>query len=337
MNNQLILVVDDEVINLDIMEEMLSDHYSVITASSGSEALEMATVKQPDLILLDVMMDEPDGYEVCRRLRNDPILRDIPVIFITALSSDSDQAAGFKAGAVDFITKPLSETVVLARVRTHLELKGHRDRLEDIVRDRTAKLRQTQLNIVKCLGHAAEFRDNETGMHIHRMSYFCELMAKELGMDDNQAELLATASTMHDVGKIGIPDKILLKPGKLTFEEFEIMKQHTVIGHNLLPDDDSELLKLARKVALLHHEKWEGGGYPQGLKGEEIPLECRIVAICDVYDALTSERPYKRAWSPEEALAQILKGRGTHFEPEITDKFEKNFDRIVQLGSEYSD
>ncbi|MFH1136777.1 MAG: two-component system response regulator [Pseudomonadota bacterium] len=333
-----VLVVDDVPTNIKVLKEVLASEYRISFAVNGPDALKIVFGDAPpDLVLLDVMMPGMDGYQVIRALKADFRARNIPVIFVTAKTEEEDEAKGFDLGAVDYITKPFSPAIVQARVRTHLELKRHRDHLEDLVRERTRELRDAQFEIVNRLAMAAEFRDNETGQHVRRISHFCVLFAQALGLDDKDRELLFHAATMHDVGKIGIPDHILLKPDRLDEDEFRIMKTHADLGAELLNGPSSALMTLARVIAWTHHEKWDGSGYPRGLKGEEIPLEGRITAICDVFDALTSSRPYKKAWSLEDAVEEIKKGRGRHFDPALVDIFLENLEEFLTVKKTYSD
>ena len=275
-----ILLVDDIPANLKILAAILKRDYTLAVATNGRDALsEAMSSSPPDLILLDIMMPEMDGYEVLKRLQSNEITRHIPVIFVTSLSEEAHEYNGFELGAVDYIVKPVSPKIVKARVNTHLYLKHHRDRLENLVLKKTRQLHETTFEIVNRLARAAEYRDNETGMHITRMSHFCSLLGKAMGMDDDACELLHHAASMHDVGKIGIPDHILLKPGKLEKHEFELMKTHTIIGAELLSGHDSNLLQTAAVIAHTHHEKFDGSGYPQGLSGTDIPVFGRITAV----------------------------------------------------------
>lgn len=333
-----ILIVDDIPDNIDVLNGILHDDYQIKVAINGERALKIASGENPpDLILLDVMMPGMDGYEVCRRLKDNIATRDIPVIFVTAKSEVEDETEGFALGAVDYITKPVSPPLVKARVKTHLALYDQNRALELKVRERTRELRETRLEIIQRLGVAAEYKDKETGEHIIRMSSFCRLIAKATGMSDEEAELIYNASPMHDVGKIGIPDRILLKPGKLDADEWEIMKTHTTIGAKIIGDHPSELLQSARIIALTHHEKWDGSGYPFAKKGEEIHPYGRISALADVFDALTSKRPYKEAWSFEEAVDEIIKGKGTHFDPFYLDAFLQVLPEIKRIKYEIAD
>jgi len=332
-----ILVVDDVETNVDILVAILGDDYDLSVALDGPSALEYVAEEPVDLILLDIMMPEMDGYEVCRQLKKNISTRSIPVIFVTAMGEVRDETKGFELGAVDYITKPVSPPIVKARVSTQLALYDLNRELERKVQERTAELNRTRLEIIRRLGRAAEFKDNETGLHIVRMSYYAKLIAQAAGFNDEHAELLLNAAPMHDIGKIGIPDNILRKPGKLDDEEWEMMRQHTKFGAEILGDQDSVLLQLAREIALSHHEKWNGKGYPNGLAGAEIPLESRIVAIADVFDALTNERPYKKAWPIEEAVALIERESGEHFDPALVDAFLKALPEMLEIKAQYAE
>lgn len=332
-----ILLVDDSPEIIDVLGEILRPTYRVKFAVNGGDALAIAQRSPPGLILLDVMMPGIDGHEVCRRLKADLRTRDVPVIFITASSDAHDEQLGLELGAVDYLHKPLNPPLVLQRVRIHLELHNQNLALEAKVRERTRQLEDTRREIVRRLALAGEYRDNETGLHLVRMSHTVRLLALAAGIPAAQAELLHQAAPMHDIGKIGIPDHILLKPGKLTPEEFEIMKTHTTIGAEIIGRHDIPLLQMAHSVALTHHEKWDGSGYPRGLAGEAIPLEGRLTALADVYDALTSERPYKRAWTSEEAFELIRRQSGIHFDPKLTPLFLQLEPEIVEIGATYRD
>ena len=305
----LLLLVDDEPTNLQVLRHTLQDHYRLQFARDGDKALQLALREQPALILLDVMMPGMTGLEVCRQLKADPATARIPVIFVTALSDSHAESEGFAAGAVDYITKPVSPPIVLARVRTHLSLV------------RVEELRETRLQIIRRLGRAAEFKDNETGLHVIRMSHYARELALAAGQPEAWADELLDAAPMHDIGKIGIPDAILQKPGKLDADEWRIMQTHAEIGARIMGDDRSSLLQMAATIAHCHHERWDGSGYPQRLAGEAIPLAARIVAIADVFDALTSVRPYKAAWTIEAALAHIAAEAGKHFDPALVAHF----------------
>jgi len=320
-----ILLVDDEPTNLRVLRTVLNDLYRLLFAKNGQEALQLATEHQPDLILLDVMMPGMTGFEVCTKLKADSQTRHIPVIFVTALRDEIDETQGFDVGAVDYITKPITPAVVRARVKTQLSLV------------QAEELKKTRLQIIQRLGRAAEYRDNETGLHILRMSHFSQVIALAYGLSPKRAEDLLHAAPMHDIGKIGIRDDILLKPGKLTDEEFKEMQRHPLIGAEILGDADSHLLKLAQQVALYHHEKWDGSGYPHGLKGEAIPLEARIVALCDVFDALTSTRPYKSAWSIEETMSHLQAQKGRHFDPQLVDLLAQELPKILEIKARWAE
>jgi putative two-component system response regulator len=300
-----ILIVDDEPLNLKVLKQVLQDDYRLSFAKNGMDALELVKKERPGLILLDVMMPGMTGFEVCKQLKSDPDTHTIPVIFVTALADEADESEGFNAGGVDYINKPISPALVRARVKTHLSLV-HID-----------ELKNTHLELIQRLGRAAEFKDNETGMHVIRMSHVSGRIALEMGMDAGFAEQLVHAAPMHDIGKIGIPDHVLLKPGKLDDEELAIMRTHPQLGADILDKSNSQLIRLAHTVALYHHEKWDGSGYPFGLKGEEIPIEARIVAVADVFDALLSKRPYKEAWPVEKAVEEIKSQINRHFDPQV--------------------
>ena len=320
-----ILLVDDEPANLHVLKHILQDDYRLLFARDGERALELASNERPQLILLDVMMPGTTGHKVCVRLKADPRTEAIPVIFVTALSNPEDEALGFELGAVDYISKPVSAPIVRARVRTHLSLV------------RADVLRQTRLNIVQALGMAAEYKDNETGLHVIRMSHFSRIIALEAGFSAEDAEELLHAAPMHDVGKIGIPDAILQKPGKLDADEWAIMQQHPDIGARIIGEHDASMLQMARRIALGHHEKWDGSGYPAGLAGTDIPIEARIIAIADVFDALTSVRPYKRAWSVDEAVALIREQSGKHFDPQLVNCFLARLDEIIEIRDRWAE
>lgn len=332
-----ILLVDDSTQVIDVLGGILRPFYRVKFALNGEDALALARRSPPSLILLDVMMPGMDGHEVCRRLKSDLRTRDVPVIFITASLNAADEHLGLELGAVDYLRKPLNPPLVLQRVRIHLELRGQNLAMESKVRERTRQLEETRMEIVRRLSMAGEYRDNETGMHILRMSHMVRLLALAAGVPTEHAELLYQAAPMHDIGKIGIPDCILLKPGKLDPEEWAVMKTHTVIGAEIIGHHDAPLLQMARAVALDHHEKWDGSGYPQGLAGESIPLEGRIVALADVYDALTSKRPYKEAWTQEDAFAYLLAESGRHFDPKLVPTFLDIRPQIVEISLSYQE
>jgi len=308
-NKPLILAVDDEASNLALLRQILQDHYRLLFAKDGARALDLARQERPDLILLDVMMPGMSGYEVCAALKANSSTAATPVIFVTALTDTDDELEGFEAGAVDYITKPVSPPIVRARVRTHLSLV------------RMEELRASRLEIVQRLGLAAEYKDNETGLHVIRMSHFARVLGIAAGLTEQEADDLLHAAPMHDVGKIGIPDRVLQKPGPLDADEWKVMQGHVNIGAEIIGEHSSGMLALARNIALTHHEKYDGSGYPNGLKGDQIPLEGRICAIADVFDALTSVRPYKKAWSEEEAIDFLRQQKAKHFDPALVELF----------------
>lgn len=350
-NNQRVLIVDDTPSNLKVLNEILRPFYGVSVATNGKDALDIARSKnKPDLILLDIMMPEMDGYEVCRRLKSDKATKDIPVLFVTARHEVEGEALGLDMGAVDYITKPINPRIVQARVQNHMNLKMHQDRLEELVRQRTHKLNLTQDVTIETLAALAEYRDPETGGHIRRTKNYVRLLAialqgkqKYAGMlDDEFIQLLHKSAPLHDVGKVGVKDKILLKPGKLTPEEFEEMKQHTTYGRNTIEVAENKLgedsfLHLAREIAYTHHEKWDGTGYPQQLKGEDIPISGRLMAVADVYDALISRRVYKPPMPHKKAVGIIAEGKGNHFDPDMVDAFLLIADQFREVALEYAD
>ncbi len=320
-----LLLVDDEPTNLQILRQILQDDYRLLFARDGEKALQLAAAERPALILLDVMMPGLSGYDTCRRLKADTRTEDIPVIFVTALNETSDEELGFGVGAVDYITKPVSPPIVRARVRTHLSLV------------RAAELRRTRLQIIQCLGRASEYRDNETGLHVIRMSHYSRILALAAGFSPDEAEDIFHAAPMHDVGKIGTPDAVLLKPGRLEPDERAIMEEHVRMGADILGEHDSPLLQLARRIALYHHEKYDGSGYPHKLAGEDIPVEARIIAIADVFDALTSERPYKKEWPVEEAVELLRRESGKHFDPQLVELFISQLPAVLAIKHQYAE
>ena len=320
-----LLLVDDEPTNLQVLRHVLQADYRLLFATDGARALQVAREQQPQLILLDIMMPGMDGYAVCRALKADPATAGIPVIFITALDDSQDETAGFDVGAVDYITKPVSPPVVRARVRTHLSLV------------RMEELRETRLQIVQRLGRAAEYKDNETGLHVIRMSHFSQLLALAAGCSPAWAEDLLNAAPMHDVGKIGIPDAVLRKPGPLDADEWATMRRHPEIGAEIIGEHPSGVLQLAREIALAHHEKWDGSGYPRGLAGEAIPLSARIVAIADVFDALTTRRPYKEPWPVQEAMSHIAAQAGKHFDPALVALFAPLLPQLLEIRARWAE
>ena len=354
-----VLVVDDTPDNLSLMGGLLRDHYHVKVANQGEKALKIAQGEQPpDLILLDIMMPGMDGYEVCRRLKANLHTRDIPVIFLTARADMEDERQGLALGAVDYITKPISPPILLARVATHLALKASADFLRDksayLEREvalRTLEVQAIQDVTIMAMTSLAETRNNETGNHIRRTQLYVKALAEHLRdhprfahvLTDRMVDLLYKSAPLHDIGKIGIPDAILLKPGKLTVEEFEIMKTHTTLGRNAIEEAERRLgmrvafLSVSKEIAYSHQEKWDGSGYPEGLKGDAIPVSARLMAVADVYDALISKRVYKPAFPHEQACAAIVKGRGTHFDPDMVDAFVAIAQDFLRISQHYPD
>lgn len=324
-NKPKLLLVDDEPANLQVLRSVLADQYRLSFAKNGEQALQLVAQELPDLILLDVMMPGMSGFEVCQRLKQQAEFAPVPVIFVTALKEEVDETTGFALGAVDYIAKPISPAIVQARVRTHLQLV------------QADELRRSRLQVIQRLGRAAEYKDNETGMHVIRMSHFARVLALAAGCSEHWAEELLLAAPMHDIGKIGIPDHVLLKPGKLDDHELAIMRRHPQIGAEIIGQCDSSLLQMARQVALYHHEKWDGSGYPHGLAGEEIPLEARLVALADVFDALTSVRPYKAAWTVEAALDFISQQSGKHFDPALVPLMFSELPKILEIKARWAE
>ncbi len=354
-----ILVVDDTNDNLALMIGLLQNDYTVRLANSGEKALRIAAAAlPPNLILLDIMMPEMDGYEVCRRLKADPHTREIPVIFLTGRSEVEDERLGLELGAVDYITKPLSPPILMARVKTHLTLKSLSDALrsrnEDLeceVAERTEEIAAIQDVTILAMASLAETRDVDTGNHIRRTQNYVKALALQLcdhprfadGLTERAIETLFKSAPLHDIGKVGIPDRILLKPGRLDAAEFEIMKTHTTLGHDAIAHAERALgvkvafLTVAKEIALSHQEKWDGSGYPQGLSGDAIPVSARLMALADVYDALISRRVYKEPMSHAEATEIIVAGRSKHFDPDIVDAFVFIQDEFVAIAERYAD
>jgi putative two-component system response regulator len=353
-----LLIVDDEELNRELLQDMVEclGHASEL-ARDGREALARLN-PAIDLVLLDVMMPDMDGLEVARRIRTDPEYRDLPIVMVTALTDKADRLHAVEAGANDFITKPVDLTELRVRTTSLLKMKAaqdavkrHQAELETLVQTRTGALRlalaevvnaqqathQAHLDTIRRLGIAAECRDGQTAAHLERVGHYCAILARRLGLPEREIEILRHASLLHDVGKIGTPDAILRKPGSLTAAERELMQQHTLIGGSILRDSTSEFLRAGESIVLTHHEKWDGSGYPNGLKGEEIPLYGRICAVADVFDALTSRRPYKEPLSNEQAYEILRSGRGSHFDPRILDLFFAHLDEIVAIQQQHRD
>jgi putative two-component system response regulator len=355
-----ILVVDDTPDNLIMMSELLKDEYKVKVANNGEKALKISQSQTPpDLILLDIMMPVMDGYEVCRQLKANPQTQHIPVIFLTAKTDATDETKGLEIGAIDYITKPINPAILMARVKTHLDIK----RMQDFLRNqnsfleaeiikRTREITAIQDVTIHAMASLAETRDNETGNHIRRTQNYVRVLAQKLRHhprfshfldDDKIIELLYKSAPLHDIGKVGIPDKILLKPGRFEPEEFEVMKQHPALGRSAILNAEYELglevpfLKYAKEIAYAHQEKWDGSGYPLGLAGDNIPISARLMAVADVYDALISRRVYKEGMTHEQAVQLIIEGRGKHFDPDITDAFLALQEDFIAIAAKFWD
>ena len=346
-----IMIVDDTEMNIDILVEALNDDYELLIAINGLDAIELIEEQKPDLILLDIMMPEMDGYEVLKKLKENLDLEPIPVILLSAITDSDSKNKGFSLGAVDYVTKPFEIVEVKARVKTQLRLEearlvleSHNIVLEEKVKERTKLIERTNSAAIYCLAALAETRDPETGEHIKRTQEYIRELAFELRKNEEYKdvltneyiELLYKSAPLHDIGKVGVRDSILLKPGKLTKEEFEEMKKHTIYGGESLMVGIKELgeesfLTLAKEIALTHHEKWDGSGYPMGLSRQEIPISGRLMALSDVYDALISKRVYKVAFTHDEAKNIILESKGTHFDPDIVDAFIKREGRFIEI------
>jgi len=347
-----ILIVDDEEKNRKLLKAWLEDEgYECHMATSGESALVLAPVIEPDLILLDIMMPGLDGYHVAAKLKQDMGLKNIPIIMVTALGDKDSVIRGLASGAEEFLTKPIDSNELQIRVRNLLRLKitqdmlqAQNDYLEQRVKDRTRELNLSYLATVEALGNAADYRDDETGAHVRRISHYAHALAKCMGKSDKYCKILYYASPLHDIGKIGTPDNVLFKQGALSDEEWVVMKSHADSGAKILKGLKSPITDMGQDIALSHHERWDGSGYPNGLKGEGIPLAARIMSICDVYDALRSKRPYKEPFNHEKCMQIILEGDGrtspTHFDPKVRKCFEEcanEFDRIFNSHNEPSE
>ena len=357
ISERTVLIVDDEEAIRDLLTATISAEYRTVQAVDGHEALNCALTEHPDLILLDVMMSGIDGYEVCRQLKLEESTKDIPVIFVTGRNGDEDETSGLSCGAVDYIKKPIKPSIVNARVRNQLELKQAREELryrkenlEQTVTERTKELQRTKDTIVNSLATLAEYRDSETGGHIHRTQRYMKALAEAMAeypqfkdqLDKNKIELLVKSAPLHDIGKVAVPDHILLKPGRLTAEEFEEIKKHTVYGYEALSRSCKDstpqpFLEIGKEIAYTHHEKWNGTGYPLGLANHNIPLSGRMMALVDVYDALISKRIYKSAFSFSQAVDVIENDNGNHFDPAIVEGFQEVKDKFREIGFEYAD
>lgn len=348
-DKSVILIVDDQLQNIELLEAYLVHQgYEILTATSGAETFEKMASNEIDLVLLDVMMPDMDGFEVTRRIRKNDDTQHLPIILVTALQCSEDRINGIEAGCDDFISKPFDKTELQARVRAMLKVKAYNDLIHDYHKEletqvnlRTEELRlalesiqAASLETIQRLAIASEYKDTGTGAHIQRMSLYSAAISHFMRLEDRTTELILYAAPMHDLGKVGIPDTILLKPAKLDETEWEIMKLHPVIGAEILKGSTAEFIQVGEIIAKYHHEKWDGSGYPYGLKGEEIPIICRIVAAADVFDALTSQRPYKKAYSVETAMAIITKGKGSHFDPAVVDALTAIQDEILYIKNQ---
>ncbi len=353
-----ILLVDDTESNISILMHALDEDYELSVAEDGESALQAVDAEIPDLILLDIMMPDMDGFEVCTHLKREPKTKDIPIIFLTAMTDVKSKTKCFEIGAVDYITKPFEIMEVKARVKTHLSLMEAKKQLiqqneilDRKVMERTQELSLTQDASIFSLGTLAEYRDPETGGHIRRTQSYVKVLAQHLKrhpkysnfLTDPTIELLYKSAPLHDIGKVGVPDNILLKPGPLTEEEFKEMKKHTVFGRDTIMQTErilktnSSFMRFAREIAFSHQEKWDGSGYPLGTKGEETPLSGRLMALADVYDALISKRVYKPEFPHEKAVRMIIEGSGTHFDPDLVDAFKKISDDFAEIAKKFKD
>jgi putative two-component system response regulator len=342
IDKQRILVVDDTPVNIKVLNDLLRSQYHISMATNGPDALDIAeSENRPDLILLDIMMPEMDGYEVCKKLKSNSETKNIPVLFVTAMGDVDDETLGLSLGAVDYITKPISPPIVQARVQTHMNLHLHQESLEALVAKRTRQLKIGYADTVHRLTLASEFKDEDTGAHIKRISFYTRELANRMGMDHTFAENIFYASPMHDIGKVAIPDAVLLKQGPLDDAEWATMKAHSEIGARILKGSDSPYLKMAVDIAYSHHERWDGRGYPKGLSKEDIPLTARLMNITDQYDALRSKRPYKPAFDHEKTVSIITKGDGRtlpdHFDPEVLLAFKKSLNIFNDIFETHKD
>ncbi|MBF0132395.1 MAG: response regulator [Magnetococcales bacterium] len=334
LNKPFILIVDDEFLQrLPMTEALRHGGFRVAEAEDGAQAWELIQKETPDLVLLDVVMPVMDGFDLCLKIRQEEQFQHLPVVLATALDDLSSIERAYQIGVTDFITKPVNWGLLAYRVRYILRAA----RTSQALAKRELELLDTRMEIIRRLGQAAEYRDNETGTHVQRVSHISALLGRAVGLSSHDQELLLHATPMHDIGKIGIPDSILLKPEKLTQEEFAIMKTHTTLGGQLLDHEPSTLLRTAHTIALTHHERWDGGGYPRGLRGEEIPLVGRLCSLADVFDALTSRRPYKPAWSVQEAVEEIQKDSGSAFEPSLVAVFLALLPEIQKIRESFPD
>lgn len=340
-----ILIVDDSPKNIQVVAHLLADQaYDISYATSGLRALDILQENRFDLVLLDVMMPGMSGYDVCRKIKRDNMAGDIPVIFLTAKTDEQSLLEAFEAGGQDYVTKPFTSAELLARIKTHLKLKAYEDSQQAVIDNAMAELTslnreiiETQKEIIFTMGSIGETRSKETGLHVKRVAEYSRLLALLSGLDDYEADMIAMASPMHDIGKVGIPDAILHKKARLTPDEFEIMKTHVTIGHEMLKHSQRPIMQTAAIIALQHHEKWDGSGYPAAVEKEDIHVYGRITALADVFDALGSKRCYKDVWADEEILALISQESGLHFDPRLVELFFENLDAFYQIRDKYRD
>ena len=341
-----ILIIDDSLMNVMMIKKMLAslDQCSTVEFTSSLEAISWCIEHEPDLILVDYIMPDLDGLEFIRAFRQIPERAEIPIVMVTTSDVREVRYQALEYGATDFLNKPVDKIELLARTRNMLALRQNQKSLRDRaawlaqeVRKATAELVEREQEVILRLSRAAEFRDPETGFHLMRMAAYARLIAERLGLSQEMVDLIYSAAPMHDVGKVGIADSILLKPGRLTPDEFTIMKRHAEMGYEILKDSPSQLLQYAARIALTHHEKFDGGGYPRGLVGEQCPIEGRIIAVADVFDALTSERVYKNAWTMEKARNFLESNRNGHFDPACVDAFLAAWDQVIEIRSQYVD
>lgn len=347
IQNARILVVDDTESHILLLRKVLKGggYLSVAATTNPSEAVDLYTEFQPDLVILDLHMAPIDGFQVLDQLKAvEPADSYVPALMMTALNDPDVLVKALDRGARDFLNKPFERVEALTRIRNMLEVRILHNRvrdqnriLEETVRARTQEIRETRLEVIRRLGRAAEYRDNETGLHIIRMSLAASILGRAVGLSRDECDLILNASPMHDIGKIGIPDRILLKPGPLEPDEWKVMRRHPIIGAELLAGGSSDLMQMAEAIAYCHHEKYDGTGYPRGLEGEAIPLAARIVAVCDVFDALLSRRPYKAPWTVEQALAELDRRAGSHFDPALVEKFHGVIDQVLEVQARYAD
>lgn len=341
-----ILVVDDQAANVKLLGRVLQANgfENVKTMTDSREVMATLRESEIDIVLLDIRMPHLDGFDILGLIREEPYFKHLPVLVLTAQIDQETRHKALSLGANDFLTKPFDHTEVLLRVRNMLEVHLMQQEMANFneiltlrVKEKTAEQQDLILEVIQRLGRAAEYRDNETGLHVIRMSKYSGAIGRELGFSDDDAWQLENAAGMHDIGKIGTPDSILLKPGKLDDNEWHVMREHPETGADILSNSRYEVIQLAEKIALMHHEKWDGSGYPKGISGEDIPLECRIIPVADVFDALTTARPYKKAWAVEDAVEEIKNCSGSHFDPKVVEAFIARLPEILEIKAAYAE